>query len=80
MTQAPLESELAKPEARRDWWQRRYTFVGTAVGMAFLLLSMAGAALYPVLLLGSGGVTVAEVREALRRKPGVSTAPPADLL
>ena len=40
MTQAPVESELAKPEARRDWWQRRYTFVGTAVGMAFLLLSM----------------------------------------
>ncbi len=45
-----------------------------------LLLCMAGAALYPVLLLGSGGVTVAEIREALRRKPGVSAAPPADLL
>ncbi|MDP1737344.1 MAG: murein biosynthesis integral membrane protein MurJ [Caulobacter sp.] len=45
-----------------------------------LLLSMAGAALYPVLLLGSGGVTLAEVREALRRKPGVAAAPPADLL
>jgi putative peptidoglycan lipid II flippase len=43
-----------------------------------LLLCMAGAALYPVLLLGSGGVTVAEIREALRRKPGVSAAPPAD--
>ena len=45
-----------------------------------LLLCMAGAALYPVLLLGSGGVTVAEIREALRRKPGVAAAPPADLL
>ncbi len=45
-----------------------------------LLLCMAGAALYPVLLLGSGGVTVAEIREALRRKPGVAAAAPADLL
>lgn len=44
-----------------------------------LLLCMAGGALYPVLLLGSGGVTLAEVREALRRKPGVAAAPPADL-
>lgn len=44
-----------------------------------LLLSMAGAALYPVLLLGSGGVTVAEIKDALRRKPGVAAAPPADL-
>jgi len=31
----------AKPaETKRDWWQRRYTFAGTAVGMVFLLLSM----------------------------------------
>jgi len=45
-----------------------------------LLLCMAGAALYPVLLLGSGGVTLPEIREALRRKPGASAAPPADLL
>ncbi|MDO9222245.1 MAG: murein biosynthesis integral membrane protein MurJ, partial [Caulobacter sp.] len=45
-----------------------------------LALCMAGAALYPVLLLGSGGVTLAEIREALRRKPGVTAAPPADLL
>jgi putative peptidoglycan lipid II flippase len=45
-----------------------------------LLLCMAGAALYPVLLLGSGGVTIAEIREALRRKPGVAAAPPPDLL
>ena len=27
-------------EPKRDWWQRRYTFTGTAVGMVFLLLSM----------------------------------------
>ncbi|MFZ4604628.1 MAG: murein biosynthesis integral membrane protein MurJ [Caulobacter sp.] len=48
--------------------------------IAVLLLSMAGAALYPALLLGSGGVTLAEVKEALRRKPGVAAAPPTDLL
>ena len=40
MTQSPVESELAKPDVKRDWWQRRYTFIGTAVGMVFLLLSM----------------------------------------
>lgn len=45
-----------------------------------LLLSLAGAALYPALLLGSGGVTIAEVKDALRRKPGIATPPPADLL
>lgn len=28
------------PETKRDWWQRRYTFTGTAVGLLFLLLSM----------------------------------------
>jgi uncharacterized membrane protein len=27
-------------EPQRDWWQRRYTFTGTAVGIVFLLLSM----------------------------------------
>jgi uncharacterized membrane protein len=27
-------------ETKRDWWQRRYTFTGTAVGLLFLLLSM----------------------------------------
>ena len=26
--------------ARRDWWQRRYTFTGTAMGMLFLWLSL----------------------------------------
>ena len=45
-----------------------------------LLLSMAGAALYPPLLFLSGGVTVAEVKAALRRKPGVAAPPSADLL
>ena len=25
---------------QRDWWQRRYTFTGTAAGMVLLLLSM----------------------------------------
>lgn len=34
------ESDLEVPDAKRDWWQRRYTFTGTAVGMVFLLLSM----------------------------------------
>jgi uncharacterized membrane protein len=28
------------PEVRRDWWQRRYTFTGTAVAMVFLWLSL----------------------------------------
>ena len=27
-------------EAKRDWWQRRYTFTGTALGMLFLWLSL----------------------------------------
>ncbi len=27
-------------EAERDWWQRRYTFTGTALGMLFLWLSL----------------------------------------
>ncbi len=27
-------------ESGRDWWQRRYTFTGTAVGLLFLWLSM----------------------------------------
>lgn len=27
-------------EPKRDWWQRRYTFTGTAVGMVFLWLSL----------------------------------------
>ena len=27
-------------ETKRDWWQRRYTFTGTALGMLFLWLSL----------------------------------------
>ena len=41
MTVAETQSaptEAKKPQ--RDWWQRRYTFTGTAVGLLFLLLSM----------------------------------------
>ena len=30
----------ATDAGRRDWWQRRYTFTGTAVGMLFLWLSL----------------------------------------
>jgi len=33
-------TETALDAADRDWWQRRYTFTGTATGMVFLLLSM----------------------------------------
>jgi uncharacterized membrane protein len=31
---------LAAPQTKRDWWQRRYTFTGTAVGMLLLWLSL----------------------------------------
>ena len=34
----PVPAKEAEP--KRDWWQRRYTFTGTAVGLLFLLLSM----------------------------------------
>lgn len=41
MTVAEAESVAATAEEpKRDWWQRRYTFTGTAVGMLFLWLSM----------------------------------------
>jgi uncharacterized membrane protein len=33
-----VSPEIQEPE--QDWWQRRYTFTGTAVGLLFLLLSM----------------------------------------
>jgi uncharacterized membrane protein len=36
--EAPLAALPEEP--RPDWWQRRYTFTGTAVGLLFLLLSM----------------------------------------
>ena len=51
-------------------------FAGTHLGplhakeITILLLSLAGAALYPVLLFAFGGVTPAEARAALRRRRG----------
>jgi uncharacterized membrane protein len=44
----PTESAVAteqppapeKPEPKPDWWQRRYTFTGTALGLVFLGLSL----------------------------------------
>jgi uncharacterized membrane protein len=38
-TEAPPGPE-PKPEPKPDWWQRRYTFTGTAVGLVFLGLSL----------------------------------------
>ena len=41
MTVAESESATAKAaEPKPDWWKRRYTFTGTAVGLGFVLLSM----------------------------------------
>ena len=41
MSVTDVESAPAKTEGRKpDWWQRRYTFTGTAVGLLFVLLSM----------------------------------------
>ena len=37
---AAQPAPVKEAEPKRDWWQRRYTFTGTAVGMVFLLLSM----------------------------------------
>ena len=39
VTDAPSEATKT-PEPKRDWWQRRYTFTGTAMGMLFLWLSL----------------------------------------
>ena len=36
----PQAEETVEPAARPHWWQRRYTFTGTAVGLVFLWLSM----------------------------------------
>ena len=52
MSQALPETEEPVPAAppaetpERDWWQRRYTFTGTAVGLIFLWLSL-GPSLLP---------------------------------
>ncbi len=48
--------------------------------VAILAVCLIGASLYPVLLLASGGVTLAEVKAALRRRPGTSDAPTPDTL
>ncbi len=41
MTVTDTLSEPTNPAApKRDWWQRRYTFTGTAMGMVFLWLSL----------------------------------------
>ncbi|MFZ5670676.1 MAG: murein biosynthesis integral membrane protein MurJ [Pseudomonadota bacterium] len=45
--------------------------------LSVLGVCLLGAAIYPVLLLASGGVTPAEIRAALRRRPGAPAAPSA---
>ena len=45
--------------------------------IAVVLVSLAAVVVYPVLLLGSGGLTLAQLREALRRRP---TDPPPEAL
>jgi uncharacterized membrane protein len=41
VTATDVEPASAKTgETKRDWWQRRYTFTGTALGMLFLWLSL----------------------------------------
>ena len=35
-----IDAPAKTAELKRDWWQRRYTFTGTAVGMLFLWLSL----------------------------------------
>lgn len=41
MTVAEAQSVATEAtESGRDWWQRRYTFTGTALGLLFVLLSM----------------------------------------
>ncbi len=47
--------------------------------IAILVTCMVGAALYPFLLLGSGGVTLSEAKAALRRRPGAPAVSASDL-
>ena len=55
-------------------------FIGLrAKELTVLWISLAGAALYPMLLFAFGGVTPAEVRAAFRRRKGDVAAPVADL-
>lgn len=39
-TDEPPAPPEAAPAPKPDWWQRRYTFTGTAVGLVFLWLSL----------------------------------------
>ena len=55
-------------------------FIGLrAKELTVLWISLAGAVLYPALLFAFGGVTLAEVRAAFRRRTGDVAAPAADL-
>ena len=40
MTETATATQTTPTVEKRDWWQRRYTFTGTAVGLLFVLLSM----------------------------------------
>jgi putative peptidoglycan lipid II flippase len=54
------------------------SFLGLgAKEVGVLALVLAAAAVYPVLVLVSGGLTLSEIRAMVRRRPG---APPAELL
>jgi putative peptidoglycan lipid II flippase len=60
----------------------RHVHVGHAIGakeIAILCVVLAGALLYPPILLASGGVSRAEVRAALRRPPKIAERPPQEL-
>jgi putative peptidoglycan lipid II flippase len=57
----------------------RVTGGAGAKEVTVLLVCLAGAALYPVLLFAFGGVTPTEARAAFRRRKGDVAAPPADL-
>jgi putative peptidoglycan lipid II flippase len=47
--------------------------------VAIVLVSLAGAASYPFLLFASGGLTLTEMKQALRRRRGAPPESPADL-
>jgi putative peptidoglycan lipid II flippase len=57
--------------------------LGRALGpkeLAISLTVVVAAGLYPLLLFGAGGLTLAEARGALRRRKGDPSEGPADLL
>jgi putative peptidoglycan lipid II flippase len=55
------------------------TGIGHAKEITVLAVSVAGALLYPILLFALGGVTLAEVRGALRRRKGDVALPVSDI-